>query len=64
MAKNSLLRDLVLAAACDIRQGASGENSRCWFGEILDGIFDMVEKGFANIDDSRKHYELNSILVD
>ena len=52
----------VFAAAVNIRHGASGENGRCWFGELLDGFFDSVEERFTGVDDSRKHDEV-SILV-
>jgi hypothetical protein len=62
LAQNGILSDQVFAAARDIRDSASGENGRFWFGEFLDGFFDTAEERFAGIYDSRQHDEV-SILV-
>jgi hypothetical protein len=63
LAKDGVLCHQVFAAASDIRYGVGNEDGRFWFGEILAGFFDMIEVGSASLDDSRKHDELNAILV-
>ena len=55
LAQYGVLRDQVFAIGGDVRRNASSENARCWFGEFLDGFFDMMEEGLAGVEDSTKH---------
>jgi hypothetical protein len=56
----STTRSLRLRVRSDY--GTSSKNGRFRFGELLDGLFDLMEEGFVGIDDGSKHDEV-SILV-
>jgi hypothetical protein len=62
LAQDGVLYYQVFATTDDVRYSASGENCGFWFGEFLDGVFDLMKERFAGVDDSRKH-DAVSILV-
>lgn len=63
LSKNSIFCGQVFVSAHEIKHSTSDKNGRFWFGELLDDFFDAIEERYTGVDDSRKHDELNSILV-